>query len=359
MSANALNISISDQPVTNLQGISLNSDPGYISGSDDALAYINQIILEYFKSFAEYLHEKFSSQNGLYERISQISSLYAHLLSEKNKTLGEISVDALKAASNSPDELSKLFNSADYHLGDSLENSKNILMDINSIGLNIPSSLQYPVYAKVYDKEKKLLSEGVYFIDDSLRKLLSDNFSEEPSKDFPSASEVTIDIADFGKYEFTIFDQFSNLKISESDLANALPKCEIFLNDLIDGVSDFLKKSLDSINSLKISQDTINNIFKEDKKLADELNLGKINEISELLKSIRLLFHERRFSELSKYEKSKFDLMADENGLESVDAYKNAIYKILQPESIKKEDSMEKNDLLKKILAGSKFEIYI
>lgn len=257
----------------------------YVSTPEDAIALANIVQLSVSDELSKYLKTELEAKSGLSDFIKNYSELKIQLNALLAQKITKVTIDSLKKSGTTTDALNKLFNADGIRLGSTLEESNSVLQDLQAEGINLSTTIEYPVLIEEKDSNGKSLSENIQWFKPGLVDLLKYFSSGEPSKKYEGATIYKLGSNDKNTY-FTVFTGQKNMRVDEQSIKNS----SVQLQDKYQSYIDLFNKSLEKINSAtnKLNQ-TIESISKsslEQQKLLSNLRFSKDN-VSEQENSTR------------------------------------------------------------------------
>jgi hypothetical protein len=226
--------------INSLSGI----DVSYISSAEDAIALASVVQLGVSEELRKFLKGEIEAKNNLSDIIKNFSVIKSQLTSLLSQPISKVTPQSLRDAGTSSAALSELFNGDGIRLASNFNDSSAALQTLQEQGVNLSTSVEFPVFQENYNSDGKLVSESVSWINPEINNLLGKFLTSAPSDKYTNAT-----VYYFGKpgksEQITVFNDLKNIRVDAQSVNGSLVQAQ----DKYDTYLDALNKSITKINT--------------------------------------------------------------------------------------------------------------
>ena len=270
--------------------------PGYIASADEALDIVSSVQFLLADNIRSSLNSQLSSGDGLIEKIRAVSDLLGRVKNSSSGPFSPVTVEKLKNAPRTTEDLSKLFLNDGPRLGNSVAEGQAILDDLRGLGANVEAKILYPLLTEVKDSEGKLSSSQFQWLTkDQLDNTLNGQLSPLDS-DFPGSVSFSKKTGE-SSTTYTSFESYGIMRPELSTMANVYSK----ISDVVDG---YRKELLGLIANTSRAASQLDSMIDRATEAWKKLELRKTEndeknkaDLIELLRKIYLLKIEKFYKD--------------------------------------------------------------
>jgi hypothetical protein len=204
--------------------------PGYIASADEALDMVSSVQFLLADNIRSSLSNQLSTGDGLIEKILSLSDLLGRVKDSTSGPFNPVTVEILKNAARTPDDLSNLFLNDGPRLGNSISEGQAILDDLLELGADVEVKILYPLLTEVKDSDGKLTSSQFQWLTQTqLDNTLGGKLTPLDS-DFPGAFSFSKK-TDSLSTTYTSFESYGIMQPELLKIDNAFSK----IRDVVDG----------------------------------------------------------------------------------------------------------------------------
>lgn len=219
-------------------------DVSYISSAEDAIALASVVQLGVSEELRKFLKGEIEAKNNLSDIIKNFSVIKSELTSLLSQPISKVTPQSLRDAGTSSAALSELFNGDGIRLASNFNDSSAALQTLQEQGVNLSTSVEFPVFQENYNSDGKLVSESVSWINPEINNLLGKFLTSTPSDKYANAT-----VYYFGKpgksEQITVFNDLKNIRVDAQSVNSSLVQAQ----DKYDTYLDALNKSITKINA--------------------------------------------------------------------------------------------------------------
>lgn len=233
-------------------------DISYIGSAEDAIALASAVQLGVSDELRKFLKGEIEAKNNLSDIIKNYAGTKSQLTSLLAQPISKVTPQTINNAGSSSAALTQLFNADGIRLGSNFDASSAALMSLQEQGVNLSTSVEYPVFQEDFDANGNSKAEYVAWISPQIKDLLGTFLSSAPSDKYANATVYYIGTP--GKNtQFTVFNDQKNIRVDPQSINDSL----IHTQDKYDNYLDALNKSVAKINTATNKlKDTIDDVSK-------------------------------------------------------------------------------------------------
>ena len=262
-------------------------DVSYIGSAEDAVALSNMVQLGVSDELRKFLKGQIEAKDNLFDIIKNYNEIKFQLSSLLSQPIIKLTPQSIKNAGTSSEDLSKVFNADGIRLGSNFDDSSVALQALQEQGINLSTSVEYPVLQESFDSKGNLVSEDAGWFSQGFKDGIAKILPGTPSDKYTNATVYYL--GEPGKSnQLTVFNDQKNIRVDPQSINNSL----VQVQDKYDSYLEELNKSLAKINAATNKlNDEVNNLAKvseSQQKLLLDLRNSKENLATQNLDTRRI-----------------------------------------------------------------------
>lgn len=251
-------------------------DISYIGSAEDAIALSSAVQLGVSDELSKFLKGEIEAKNNLSDVIKNFSGIKLQLTALLAQPIIKVTPQSIANAGTSSSALTKLFNADGIRLGSNFAESSAALQMLQDQGVNLSTSVEYPVFQQEFDSEGKSKAENVTWISPQIKDLLGAFLSSAPSDKYANATVYYIG-APGKSTQFTVFNDQKNIRVNSQSINDSLNQAQDKYYSYLEALSKSIVKINSATNKLNDAIEDISKVSDIQQKMLSDLRNERLN----------------------------------------------------------------------------------